>query len=457
MPLRVDPEPVISKTSKHPVAYASERVTPPAESRITPWLLGVLALALALRIGFIFYLQPERIYFSDSIDYLRAADTLLHGGGFGEDYKRPPLYPVFLAGVQSVGHGTLLSVKLAEAVLGVLIVLVTYFLGKAVWGPRVGVTAAAFVAVHPYLFVLSAFVYSETIFTLLLLLATLALLTARGAKRVALAGFLAGLACLAKPAAIAFLGGGVVWILLATRWSRLRRGALSVLLVAAGVVTIGPWLWRNYLVFGEVTPLDARAEVHLPYKVDGRFISKLDYFRTRKKKTKFVSHTDAAIDILNTPGAYFVYVASQMKTLWTIEPDQLQTANEGVRQKAAQHDARMLVKNHPAEKVQRYAWLFGLVLSPYYLLALLGLWAGRAQFRKASLFLLLILGFSFGYAMFFARLRFRLPIEPYVALFSAVGFWGVVQLVGRRASRLSPAAPRVASAQVASLVSSPRG
>ena len=58
--------------------------------------MGVLALALLLRIGFIFYLQPERLYFSDSIDYLKAANNLVHEGEFGEGYKRPPLYPVFL-------------------------------------------------------------------------------------------------------------------------------------------------------------------------------------------------------------------------------------------------------------------------------------------------------------------------------------------------------------------------
>jgi 4-amino-4-deoxy-L-arabinose transferase-like glycosyltransferase len=432
-------------------------VTPTAEDRAKPWLLAVLALALALRIGFIFYLEPERIYFSDSIDYLRAAHTLVHEGEFGHNYKRPPLYPVFLAAVLAVGQERLVSVKIAEAIVGVLTVLLTYLLGKAVWGWRVGVTGAAFVAVHPYLFVLSGFLYSETIFTLLLLLATLVLFRARDVKLVALAGFLAGLACLAKPSALAFLAAGVIWILVTARWSWRRRAALSAVLVITGLLTIVPWLWRNYLVFGEVTPLDARAEVHLPYKVDGRFISKLEYFRTRKKKTKFVSHKDAAVDIVQAPGAYAVYVAGQMKRLWTIQPDQLQTANVEVRKKAAAQDARMLVKNHPAEKVQRFAWLFSVVLTPYYLLAFLGVWAGRAQLRKGFLFLLLILGYSFGYAMFFARLRYRLPIEPFVALFSAVGLWSLLGLIRRKDAGPSPAAPMAAPQEVPPLVTSRRG
>jgi 4-amino-4-deoxy-L-arabinose transferase-like glycosyltransferase len=419
--------------------------------------MGVLALALLLRIGFIFYLQPDRLYFSDSIDYLRAADNLVNHSEFGEGYKRPPLYPVFLAAVLAVGGGKLVAVKIAEAILGVLTVFVTYLLGKTVWSRRVGVVAAAMVAVHPYLFVLSAFVYSETIFTLLLLLATLTLLTADDAKRVTLAGLLAGLACLAKPSALAFLVAGIIWIVLATRWTWPRRVGMSAVLVVTMLAAITPWLWRNYLVFGEVSPLDARTEVHLPYKVDSRFVSKLEYFRTRQKKTRFVSHKDAALDILHAPLAYAVYVGGQMRTLWTIRPDQLQTANEAVRRKAAAQDARMLVKNHPAEKVQRYAWLFAVVLTPYYVLAFVGLWAGRAQFRKAVLFLLLILGFSLGYAMFFARLRYRLPIEPFVALFSAVALCWLVGLVFRRPALPAPAALPAASREVPPLAASRRG
>lgn len=422
------------------------------------WLLTFLALALTLRLGFVFYLEPERLYFSDSFEYLRAADGLLHGTGFGEGYKRPPLYSLFVAGVLAVGQGHLVAVKVMDAILGALTVLVAYALGKNVWGRRVGLSAAALVAVHPYLFVLSAFVYSETLFTLLLVLATLVLLKARGLHRTAAAGLIGGLACLTRPSGLAWLAAGVIWIVCATQDPLRRRTARAAVLVATVALTISPWLVRNYRLFGELTPLDARTEVHLPYLVDGRFISKLEYFRTRGRRSEAVRYPDTVQHILREPVPYAVYVAGQLKALWTITPDRLQTANESVRRKAAALDARMIVKNHPAEKVARYAWLFGLALTPYYALAVFGVWAGRARFRKAALPLLIILGVSFGYALFFARLRYRLPIEPLVALFTAVG---LCSLTGRSSLKRPAGADQSATETVVEgpppLVSSRRG
>jgi 4-amino-4-deoxy-L-arabinose transferase-like glycosyltransferase len=419
-------------------------------------LLAVFMLAFALRLGFVYYLEPERLYFSDSIEYLRAADGLLHGAGFGESYKRPPLYSIFMAGVLAVGQGHLVAVKVVDAILGALTVLVVYAIGKKIWGQPVGLTAAALVAVHPYLFVLSAFVYSETLFTLLLALATLVLLKARGLAGTAAAGVLGGLACLTRPSALAFLVVGAVWILFATRGPLQRRAARATVLVATIALTISPWLVRNYRLFGELTPLDARTEVHLPYLVDGRFISKLEYFRTRGRKMEAVRYPDTVLHILREPGAYVVYVAGQLKALWTITPDHLQTASASVRQKAAALDARMIVQNHPAEKVSHYVWFFAVALTPYYALALFGVWAGRARFREAALLLLIIVSVSLGYAFFFARLRYRLPIEPYVATFAAVGLQTLVGALPRRRAQ-SRLAPEAVVEEALPLVSSRRG
>lgn len=414
------------------IAPAGRELDPPSSGRRAgPWLALIFAVALALRLGFVFALDPDRIYFPDSIDYLKAAESILHGGGFGETYKRPPLYSVFLAGILAVGGGKLVVVKIVEAILGAVTVLVVYQLAKAGWGRNVGLIAAGLVAVHPYLFVLSAFVYSEIMFTLLMLLATWLLLRAGDWRGVALAGFLGGLACLARPAAMGFLAAGALWLVMAGTEGLRRRVGLSLVLLLSGAFIIAPWLSRNYNEFGALTPLDARSDVHLPYKVDGRFVSKLEYLQVWKA-THPISHERPVLDIVRSPGAYAVYVAGQLKAFWTIEPDELQTSSEVIRERAAAHDPRMIVQNHPSVMVARYGWVLGILLAPYYVLAVVGAFAARKRFREYSLYLLIILSFAFGYAMFFGRLRYRLPIEPYVAIFAAVGIQTLGALRGRR-------------------------
>ncbi len=101
-------------------------------------LVAVLLLALALRLVFVFALQRERIYFSDTIQYIGAAESLLAGDGFGPQYRRAPLYPVFLAGVMGPFPDHLLLVQLVEVLLGCVTVWLAYGIGSQVWGRGVG-------------------------------------------------------------------------------------------------------------------------------------------------------------------------------------------------------------------------------------------------------------------------------------------------------------------------------
>src|SRR5688500_11911759 len=95
----------------------------------------------------------------------------------------------------------------------------------------------------------------------------------------------------------------------------------------------------------------------------------------------------------------------------------------------------MQVNRHPAEGIGRYDLPLTFVLFPYYVLALVGAWLARDRFRKASLLLLVTLGFAVGYSMLVVRVRFRLPVEPFIALFAAVGLRGVLQGAARVFSR----------------------
>jgi 4-amino-4-deoxy-L-arabinose transferase-like glycosyltransferase len=380
-------------------------------------LLAVLALALLLRVAFIFYLEPGRIYFRDTVKYSAAAESLLAGNGFGDTYARQPLYPVFLAAILALFPGALIAAQLADAVLGVLVVFLTYHLGRRIWNARVGLSAAGLVAVHPYLVVLSAFLYAELLFIALLLTSLWLILHVSDGKRAFLAGVVGGGAVLAKASGIALLIAGLLWLACFGPARRSRRAAWAVMFAAGGFLALAPWVVRNYLHFHDLSLLESRKEIHLAYTPESSFP-----FHLNVEHRRAVSNgADAGLKQHGRRSLSVGHVVKQLGRFWALWPERLATAKREVREKAAQKDARVVVENHPAEKTSRFHLLLAVLLVPFYGLALVGLWRSRERPRESSLLLFVILAFTFGRALFMAKLRYRLPIEPAVALYAAAG------------------------------------
>ena len=388
-------------------------------------LLAVLALALLLRVAFIFFLEPGRIYFRDTVKYSAAAESLLAGNGFGDTYARQPLYPVFLAAILALFPGALVAAQLADAVLGALVVFLTYHLGRRIWNARVGLGAAALVAVHPYLVVLSAFLYAELLFIALLLTCLWLILHVGDGRRAFLAGVVGGGAVLAKASGIALLIAGLLWLACCGPARRSRRAAWAALFAAGGFLALAPWVARNYLHFHDLSLIESRKEIHVAYAPESSFP-----LRVQVEHRRTVSNgAGAGLQQHGRRSLSVGHVVQQLGRFWALWPERLATARRDVREKAAQKDARVVLENHPAEKTARFHLLLAAFLLPYYALALAGLWRSRERLRESSLLLLVILAFTVGRALFMAKLRYRLPVEPAVALYAAAGLAWLVGLL----------------------------
>jgi 4-amino-4-deoxy-L-arabinose transferase-like glycosyltransferase len=235
-----------------------------------PWglLLSILGVALAVRVGLI--LATRRLPLgSDPTDYDRLARLLAHGRGWGPSLLaaghgptafRPPLYPLFLAGVYRLTGDSTTAARLVEALLGVAGIALLAWIAAHLLGRRVAVIASALAAVYPPLVVYSTAILSEAIFIPLELAAVVAALRARDDQQHAtqwtiVAGTLVGLGVLARPSSVvlllplaALLGGRA-------SWRRPEAWTRPALLVAAVVVVIAPWLARNEVVMHSVVPV----------------------------------------------------------------------------------------------------------------------------------------------------------------------------------------------------------
>jgi 4-amino-4-deoxy-L-arabinose transferase-like glycosyltransferase len=239
-------------------------------------LLGILALALLLRVGVIAGTWDDQP-FGDAADFNRHAISLTLVGTyaptafaepFGASALRPPAYPYLLGAIYEVVGIKFNAARLVGALLGTLSVALVYLLALRLWGARHARWAAGLTAVFPPLVWLCAGLLSENLFVPLVLGAALALVEWRRDRRLRwalAAGALIGVATLTRtngallllPAAVALLPARPV------PW----RSAAA--LAAAFALVLVPWTIRNAAVFGDFLPLGTQSG----YTIAGQYNS----------------------------------------------------------------------------------------------------------------------------------------------------------------------------------------
>jgi 4-amino-4-deoxy-L-arabinose transferase-like glycosyltransferase len=234
------------------------------------WLVvAILAVALALRVGLV-----ERASYTpigDAKSYLQLGRQIAHSGDYadtgvgagnthGPTAYFPPAYPYFLAAF----GGTVQSARIAQAVLGTIVVGLVGLVALELLGAAIALLALAIGAVYPAFIELSSVLVAETLLTVFVLAAVWAALRAgRSAtphRWCALAGLLCGLAALthdngflvAIPLVFAVwgLGGG-------------RRVLAPAVLVAAAVLTVIPWIVRDQVVMHTFVPISDETGITL--------------------------------------------------------------------------------------------------------------------------------------------------------------------------------------------------
>jgi len=398
-------------------------------------ITALLVVALAIRLGWGFIhgdVVDSRL--PDQAEYLDLAQNFLTGHGlnfydsrFDEVVHayRMPGYPLFVALGRTV-HG----VQFHQAILDTSTVLAAYLLARRWLGKGTSLLAAVLVAFNPFLVYFSGLVLSETLYTTLLMWGCV--LLAR------LPNFLPGgmvlaLSVLVRPsAAVLPILLGIVSLfvnytpgLIETkrRWLRLPVGASMLLLV---ILVLLPWAIRNKLQVG-----------HWVWLTTNGGATRYDGFNpdaTGASDQRFLS----------APEMRF------LRHMGEVERDEYlsQQADNWIRDTL--HNDPMRLARLTIVKIAR-TWspiplsaeygsntLYKLVAAAYSIplltLSVLGLWASRLP-RSARLFLLSpVLYFTMIHAVTVGSLRYRVPVEPLLAVLAAAGLMTVFDRIRRRPS-----------------------
>jgi 4-amino-4-deoxy-L-arabinose transferase-like glycosyltransferase len=139
-------------------------------------LLGIFSVALVIRVVFVLCLR-DGFYFPDSVDYSAAVKNLLATGGFGESYRRPPIYPLFLAGIYALFGEKILAVRLVEALMGACLAVIIASVASRIVGERTAALAGLLWSIYPTGIFIAGLVYPTGVATLLLACAMSCLVT----------------------------------------------------------------------------------------------------------------------------------------------------------------------------------------------------------------------------------------------------------------------------------------
>ncbi|MBI1975930.1 MAG: glycosyltransferase family 39 protein [Candidatus Omnitrophica bacterium] len=200
----------------------------------------------------------EIAYYQIAKRFLTEGD-LLNSSGMPTAY-RPPVYFLFLSGVFSLTHDSVMAAKILQAFLSIGIVLVIYKISRRLLGEKAA-QASFFTSLFYLPFILAPTrLYSEIVFTLFLVTAFFyftKLYEKPAIPDAIKAGIFMGLSVLTRAAALVmmpFFLAVLVWAhYLRGKTVPLQRliGILGVFVAVFGMI-LSPWVVRNYRAFGTV-------------------------------------------------------------------------------------------------------------------------------------------------------------------------------------------------------------
>jgi 4-amino-4-deoxy-L-arabinose transferase-like glycosyltransferase len=210
----------------------------------------ILLVALAARVGVLAWSwnHLERLLTPDSAGYVHLSRSLVEDRSFQIDGRceinRTPGYPFLLAFSAAWGDSWWRAAAAVQVLLDVLLVHLTFLLGWMLLGnDRAGLVAAAFQATSPLAIAASVRILSDSLFAFMLTLSLLLVVYhLRSGRRWGLAAgaVVLGLACYVRPVGLVFAAICVLVLLFRPR--RLARAGMFAGIVA---VCLAPWIIRN--------------------------------------------------------------------------------------------------------------------------------------------------------------------------------------------------------------------
>ena len=392
----------------------------------------IFIVALALRLIAVMNLPSRyQIPVADAGQYDDLAINLLAGEGFVDSNTglptswRVPLYPLFLAGIYSIFGHNYAAVRIIQCIMGALLCLVIFYIGKMLFDRKIALLSAAILASYqPFIFHLywggPAFLLSENLFTFLLALLVFSLIrnlfVQFSLKNCVIAGILIGLLTLTRPVIALFPLFLFGLLLYKNKYSFIFTLKKTLPLLVSFILVILPWTVRNYFIHKAFVPFSTQGGFVLlacnnPY-AKGSGLVDVESLLTEEEKNQLSKMSEVEIDNMyrkhakefsfknykKLPRLYF----KKLLGLWDIYTTDWDPDGSCRRRYNIWYSIVLMFAS------------FGIVKSVKSKLNI-----------NISLLILLFLYLSIIAMIFCGSPRFRNPIEPYLIIFASVGIFKI--------------------------------
>ena len=224
-------------------------------------LAAIAGFGLVVRVVYLEVFASHLQTGLDTIWYQLQSATLASGVGYVDPGRffgakpaavatafRPPLYPVFLAGVSKIFDGSTRTFQLAGCLAGVATIVLVGFLGRRVGGSTVGLVAAALASLYPVFLGIDTAVMSETLYVPLVagcVLAAYRLVDRPSVPRAIVVGGTVAAAILTRGDAVLLVVLVLVPAAMLASAPPPRRALLAATSICTCALVVTPWMVRN--------------------------------------------------------------------------------------------------------------------------------------------------------------------------------------------------------------------
>lgn len=399
--------------------------------------LAVFLVALSVRLLYLFQIESIPLFYylgGDARVYDEWAQRIASGDWLGREvFYQAPLYPYFLALLQSVFGHDLWTIRIIQAILGALSCSLLYWVGKSFFSPEAGVVAGFILALYA-----PAIFYGGLIQKAVLsLFLTLVLLLFLGRAQLhprwhgwLFAGLTLALLALTRENALVWLFVLPLWIWLrfTDRAPRIRLRWLGVFFLGAALMLLPVGL-RNLFVGGDfaltTSQLGPNFYIGNNPTADGTY----GPLRAGRGSPQYERQdaTELAEKALGRPLSPNEVSRYWMRRSWDhIRSEPLDWLGLMAKKWLLVWNVREVEDYDDFYLYQHWSWLlkglawtnhFGVLAS----LAAIGCFLTWRTRRRLSLLYLLLMTFALSVALIYVFGRYRFPMVVFLSLFAGAG------------------------------------
>ena len=413
-------------------------------------IIGLLGFSAVL--GFVCAAQMHQSPFGqapiiDERSYVEWGRAVAAGDLVGQKvFYQDPLYPYFLGVCFALSNGSLLFARLVQALLGVVTVYLLFLLGCRLFGRREGYLSALIMALYGAAYFYTVILIKASLTVALsaaaCLLAAMAVDSGKLRHFLGL-GLLLGLLVLLRGNFLALIPVALIWALAAGQALPPRKRLVQALLLLAGIgLPLAPVTVRNYLVGGEFVLTTSQGGPNFyignsPY-ANGTYPGiPFVRFDPRYEGADFKAEAERRAGRPLSP--------AQVSRFWFRQSAAFIRQQPAAALRLLGHKARLMFNAHEIPDNYHFRfmrthfipalWLaligYGMLLGP----ALAGM--AFSAGRDPRIWFLILFGavYALSVIAFFVVSRYRMPLVPVLAVFSAHFMVRVLEAVKQRKLR----------------------